>query len=533
MDDRDAIVVIGVAVRAEHHRPEAQLTDRDTGPAEDACLAWRCSIGTRGACARDGQPADLGARCRASAADAGTRRHAGRRWAVVRPLTDSTACVIAGDSRLITPSPPDFTPARRAARRGRRRGARVGDRVRDPVRDQLPALPSPGPETSELGRSPEPPAVVNLLVNRCHVTSAAAAATLIDLAARGHLELSEVGPDRYVVRLRRDRDEPLTDYEEQVSISCVHAPSVDRRRSRRSHSTSRRRASWRDQLRASGSLRTPRRAVSSAAGGPRRLDRVRPAGGGGAAAARRRSRNRRRQAGQSGRSTFGEEDWFFVALAAWFGVLAVLRSLRSVRYSAAGEAVTARWLGVKRYLQHDQQFGEIAPAGVAVWDRLLAYGAALGSHAAPRPRSRSRSRIPTPRGVAWVATGIRCTSSTRPGSDTASARSTCSSTARSAACSSACSRSWAYRSSSTWCGRPPRTRSTTGATARRSRSWCRSPRSRGRSASCASSGSPMACDCAFRGLADLRATATVTGQVVKHHHAESVVVVRGRSGRRR
>jgi hypothetical protein len=59
-------------------------------------------------------------------------------------------------------------------------------------------------------------------------------------------------------------------------------------------------------------------------------------------------------------------------------VLAVLRSLRSVRYSAAGDAATARWLGVKRYLQHDQQFGEIAPAGVAIWDRLLAYGAALG-----------------------------------------------------------------------------------------------------------------------------------------------------------
>ena len=64
----------------------------------------------------------------------------------------------------------------------------------------FPALPSPGPETSEL--ADEPPAVANLLVNRCQVTHAAAAATLLDLAARGHLEVFEAGVDRFVVRLR-------------------------------------------------------------------------------------------------------------------------------------------------------------------------------------------------------------------------------------------------------------------------------------------------------------------------------------------
>ena len=78
----------------------------------------------------------------------------------------------------------------------------------------FPDLPAPGPETSELGT--EPPAIANLLVNRCNVTSSAAAATLIDLAARGHLELFEVGPDHFVVRLRSAPDDRLTDYEEQV-----------------------------------------------------------------------------------------------------------------------------------------------------------------------------------------------------------------------------------------------------------------------------------------------------------------------------
>ena len=78
----------------------------------------------------------------------------------------------------------------------------------------FPDLPAPGPETSELGS--DPPAIANLLVNRCNVTSSAAAATLIDLAARRHLELFEAGPGQFVVRLRSAPDDPLTDYEEQV-----------------------------------------------------------------------------------------------------------------------------------------------------------------------------------------------------------------------------------------------------------------------------------------------------------------------------
>src|SRR6266481_2455420 len=58
--------------------------------------------------------------------------------------------------------------------------------------------------------------------------------------------------------------------------------------------------------------------------------------------------------------------------------MAGLRLLRSIRYSAAGEAAAARWLGVKRFLQHDQSFADTPPAGVAIWDRLLSYGAAIG-----------------------------------------------------------------------------------------------------------------------------------------------------------
>ena len=78
----------------------------------------------------------------------------------------------------------------------------------------LPDLPSPGPETSDLG--PESPALANLLVNRCGVTTAAAAATLLDLAARRHVTLFEAGPGNTIVQLRSTGESALTDYEEQV-----------------------------------------------------------------------------------------------------------------------------------------------------------------------------------------------------------------------------------------------------------------------------------------------------------------------------
>src|SRR5262249_38509945 len=78
----------------------------------------------------------------------------------------------------------------------------------------LPALPPSGPEVPDLG--PESPAVADLLGHRCPVSSAAAAATLLDLAARRRLLLFEAGPGKTIVRVRGSEAEPLTDYEEQL-----------------------------------------------------------------------------------------------------------------------------------------------------------------------------------------------------------------------------------------------------------------------------------------------------------------------------
>ena len=243
----------------------------------------------------------------------------------------------------------------------------------------FPDLPAPGPETSDLG--PEPPALANLLVNRCHVTSAAAAATLVDLAARRHLELLELDPTHFVVRIQRGPDEPLTDYEDQVmslvrqkatggsapleAIELDESDAAPWRRRFANHVV--------DDARKRGLLRGRwtrtdwivfgllTAAVLLAVAGGLWLARV------------------EESSKTKGDNRFDRDSWFIVAVVGWLFVMAALRRLRSIRYSAAGEAATARWLGVKRYLVRDSSFGDTPPAGVAIWNRLLAYGAAIGA----------------------------------------------------------------------------------------------------------------------------------------------------------
>src|SRR5437773_2601686 len=59
--------------------------------------------------------------------------------------------------------------------------------------------PRAGPATMDLG--PEPPAVVNFLVNDLMVTPDAVPATLLDLAARRFLSVEQVAPAHTIVRL--------------------------------------------------------------------------------------------------------------------------------------------------------------------------------------------------------------------------------------------------------------------------------------------------------------------------------------------
>ena len=80
-----------------------------------------------------------------------------------------------------------------------------------------------GPTTMELG--PEPPAVVNLLVHELDVTGDALAATLLDLAARDHVEIIQVSPEHHLVKPTR-RSQPLRSFEEQVLSTVERAAAA-------------------------------------------------------------------------------------------------------------------------------------------------------------------------------------------------------------------------------------------------------------------------------------------------------------------
>jgi hypothetical protein len=72
----------------------------------------------------------------------------------------------------------------------------------------------PAPATMELGE--ESPAVVDLLTNDWRVTPDAVPATLLDLAARGFVDLDQHGEGRTVCRVRRAAGGGLASYERMV-----------------------------------------------------------------------------------------------------------------------------------------------------------------------------------------------------------------------------------------------------------------------------------------------------------------------------
>lgn len=256
----------------------------------------------------------------------------------------------------------------------------------------FPKLAQPGPETSDLG--PEPPAVANFLVNRCEVTRLAVGATLVDLAARRVIGIEEVAADQFVVRLR---DEPadsgaLTRYERQVldlvreratggsapvqALEIGSAAESSRwwqrfakavERDARDRGLARNRWSRADWAILAGGLALVLGLFALAFG-------IAHLGEG-----LTNSRNGGRQ---------GRWDWFFVAAFAELIALVALKSLRGVRDTAAGRAAGGRWLGVRRFLRHDGGFADLPPAAVAIWQRYLSYGIALGvaraaAHALP------------------------------------------------------------------------------------------------------------------------------------------------------
>ena len=225
-----------------------------------------------------------------------------------------------------------------------------------------PDEPPVGPRTLELGD--EPPAVANFLVHRFRVTDEAVPATLLDLAARGVLEIEQRGPGLFFVRLL-DRDPGmLAAYEarvlrhlrERASDGVVPAQALTtgpREQSRR----------WRHAF-ASGVIADAQRRGLSRDRLDDRLFTVLGAASLLPAALVW--------------ALAGEFEGGLVAFLGALGLLGWIKARHPQQDTPEGRAAASRWLGVRAELAENEVFATRSPLEVPLWDRLLAYGAALG-----------------------------------------------------------------------------------------------------------------------------------------------------------
>jgi hypothetical protein len=250
-----------------------------------------------------------------------------------------------------------------------------------------PRTVSPAPATPDL--RDEPPAVVNLLVNRLVDAPQAASATLLDLAARGIVEIHQVAddPDHTLVRLRGTElpaDRPA--YEHRVVDRLARV--VGDRMAPVTRLVERY---------ADGGYRWQRRMVRAAVLDARRRGLIRRSGGGlvpalaaaglAAAAVLAPLVPRPETEGFVASAFLLGLGWIVLALTGGIILSAIStggRPAQPDRYTARGRDVTAHWLGVAAWLRAHDTLRDLPPAAVAVWDRYLAYGVALDTfpHAA-------------------------------------------------------------------------------------------------------------------------------------------------------
>ncbi|MFK3979541.1 DUF2207 family protein [Micromonospora sp. NPDC050397] len=221
---------------------------------------------------------------------------------------------------------------------------------------------------------PESPAVVSLLANRWAVTADAAESTLLDLAARGHLELRQPGADprETTVHPTGRSADGLNGYERHVLdrvteravygvVPLTALAFADEKRA----------ATWSGWL-GREVVADARRLGLSRRRFPKPL--VTALGALGALAA----------VGVAAGFWYDllRTEWVGLGVI-WFFTTAAFSSVAGrdmgERDTAYGRAVAARWLGVRRWLTGHEAFGDLPPAAVAVWDRYLSYGAALGA----------------------------------------------------------------------------------------------------------------------------------------------------------
>jgi hypothetical protein len=241
-----------------------------------------------------------------------------------------------------------------------------------------PATVDPGPESLDLG--PEPPAVTNLLAGGWRLNQYATAATLIDLAARDVLGFEQHGPDpeRTVCRIREASPAGLTAYERRILNRVVAlaeggvvpaaalvrgdeswAKTWWRRFSKEVIADARSRGLSRDRW-----SKPTLTLLHTAALVPALLAAATALTG--------------RVTGEDGQQQPPVVVALVTGIAVWFALSAIVRWFSDQRDTEAGRVAAARWLGYRNHVIRDEAFETLPPAAVAIWDRHLAYAAALG-----------------------------------------------------------------------------------------------------------------------------------------------------------
>ena len=260
----------------------------------------------------------------------------------------------------------------------------VGLLARLVARASSPRAPQ-GPATPELIDTP--PAIVNLLMNGLRTAPEAAAATLLHLAARRRLELIQAGETTILVR--DDNQAGLTSYElrvlDRVQVPAGVLPLTLADLARRQAEDGQ---AWQERLLiavredaiARGLIRTGRSSpafgvlvvgfmlalVASCVAGSALIDLA----------------GLTDRLGDNGYAAVLFSLGFVLTMGAIVVGVLLAGDIRNERLTAEGRRVARHWTGVRSWLRGHEEFADLPPAAVTVWDSYLAYGVAVG--AAPR-----------------------------------------------------------------------------------------------------------------------------------------------------
>jgi len=237
--------------------------------------------------------------------------------------------------------------------------------------------PAPAaPATPELGE--EPPAIASLFVNDWKVTVDAVESTLLDLAARRIIEFRQPADDprQTTIHIVDQHPRGLNPYEQRV-FDRVAGLAIDgvvplTALTFRDQAAAK---AWWKRIRAEIIADARARGLSQRRFGRSLVTALTAAA---AVVAVPVAIMAYRLAVRS-----QDDDPSGAGLSAGFVCFLLLTFLAGRpmgdRDTPAGREAAGRWLGVREWLRGHEAFADLPPAAVAVWDRYLSYGAALGT----------------------------------------------------------------------------------------------------------------------------------------------------------